>query len=92
VRLGIASFTSLDALRRWCGANELSRAVRWKSPSLADTVPGGRCGARPGRDVRGSRSPKERLIEAYNDAMLAVSDAVVDTQAIYRDEVARSGT
>jgi len=39
-------------------------------------------------DVRGiSLAEKKQLIEAYNGAMLAVSDAVVDTQAIYRDEV-----
>jgi len=44
-------------------------------------------------DVRGiSLAEKKRLIEAYNGAMLAVSDAVVDTQAIYRDEVSESGT
>src|SRR5439155_16092170 len=39
-------------------------------------------------DVRGvPLAEKKRLIEAYNGAMLAVSDRIVDTLATYRDEV-----
>src|SRR5438874_1911826 len=39
-------------------------------------------------DVRGvPLAEKKRLIEAYNGAMLAVSDRIVDTLASYRDEV-----
>src|SRR3989449_643251 len=39
-------------------------------------------------DVRGvSLAEKKRLLEAYNGAMLAVSDRIVDTLATYRDEV-----
>src|SRR5207244_6156360 len=39
-------------------------------------------------DVRGvALADKKRLIEAYNGAMLAVSDRIVDTLASYRDEV-----
>jgi TldD protein len=88
---GIASFTSLDGLpamvRR---AGELSRAVRLDRPiTLAASAP---CHleALPDLegDVRGvSLDEKKRLLETYNDAMLAVSDRVVDTQASYRDEV-----
>jgi TldD protein len=39
-------------------------------------------------DVRGvPLAEKKRLIEAYNAAMLGVSDRIVDTLAAYRDEV-----
>jgi TldD protein len=88
---GIASFTSLDALPAMVArANELSRAVRLDEPILlADTVPQTADAALDlDGDVRGiSLAEKKRLLEAYNGAMLAVSDAVVDTQASYRDEV-----
>jgi TldD protein len=88
---GIASFTSLDALPAMVGrANQLSRAVRLDKPiSLAETVPQVADAALDlDGDVRGiSLAEKKKLIEAYNGAMLAVSDAVVDTSAIYRDEV-----
>jgi TldD protein len=88
---GIASFTSLDALPAMVArANELSRAVRLDKPiRLADTAPHVADAALDlDGDVRGiSLAEKKNLIEAYNGAMLAVSDAVVDTQASYRDEV-----
>src|SRR5205814_6805569 len=39
-------------------------------------------------DVRGvSLAEKKRLLQAYNGAMLGVSDRIVDTLAVYRDEV-----
>src|SRR5207247_8328685 len=39
-------------------------------------------------DVRGVPiAEKKRLLEAYNGAMLGVSDRIVDTLAVYRDEV-----
>src|SRR5260370_39631141 len=39
-------------------------------------------------DVRGvSLAEKKRLIEGYNGLMLAVPGGIVDTQAVYRDEV-----
>jgi len=88
---GIASFTSLDALPTMVArAHQLSRAVRLETPiRLAATVPQVADAALDlDGDVRGiSLAEKKKLIEAYNGAMLAVSDAVVDTQAIYRDEV-----
>ena len=88
---GIASFTSLDALPAMVTrANELSRAVRLDKPIiLAETVPQVADAALDlDGDIRGiSLADKKKLIEAYNGAMLAVSDRVVDTQAIYRDEV-----
>jgi TldD protein len=88
---GIASFTSLDTLPAMVArANELSRAVRLDKPIiLAETVPQVADAALDlDGDVRGiSLADKKQLIEAYNGAMLAVSDSVVDTQAIYRDEV-----
>jgi len=71
-------------------AHELSRAVRVDTPiRLADTVPQVADAALDlDGDVRGiSLAEKKKLIETYNGAMLAVSDALVDTQAIYRDEV-----
>ena len=88
---GIASFTSLDELPAMVArAHELSRAIRLDRPiRLAETVPQVADAALDlDGDVRGiSLGEKKKLIEAYNGAMLAVSDAVVDTQAIYRDEV-----
>jgi len=88
---GIASFTSLDELPAMVSrAYELSRAVRLDDPiRLAETPPEvadailGLDG-----DVRGiSLSDKKKLLDRYNGAMLAVSDAIVDTQSSYRDEV-----
>src|SRR5205814_7201289 len=39
-------------------------------------------------DVRGVPiAEKKRLLDAYNGAMLGVSDRIVDTLAVYRDEV-----
>lgn len=88
---GITSFTSLDALPAMVArANQLSRAVRLDRPiRLADTVPQVADAALDlDGDVRGiPLSEKKQLLEAYNGAMLAVSHAVVDTQASYRDEV-----
>jgi predicted Zn-dependent protease len=88
---GIASFTSLDELPAMVArAHELSRAIRLDRPiRLAETTPQVADTALDlDGDVRGiSLGEKKTLIEAYNGAMLAVSDAVVDTQAIYRDEV-----
>ena len=88
---GIASFTSLDALPAMVArANQLSRAIRLDQPiRLAETTPQVADAALDlDGDVRGiSLAEKKKLIEAYNGAMLAVSDAVVDTQSTYRDEV-----
>jgi len=88
---GIASFTSLDQLPAMVTrAQELSRAIRLERPiRLAETAPQVADTALDlDGDVRGiSLGEKKKLIETYNGAMLAVSDAVVDTQAIYRDEV-----
>jgi TldD protein len=88
---GIASFTSLDELPAMVArAHELSRAIQLDRPiRLAETAPQVADTALDlDGDVRGiSLGEKKKLIEAYNGAMLAVSDAVVDTQAIYRDEV-----
>ncbi|MGH9260367.1 MAG: TldD/PmbA family protein, partial [Acidimicrobiales bacterium] len=88
---GIASFTSLDRLpdmvRR---AGELSRALRLDEPiRLAEVAPSKADVALDlDGDVRGvPLADKKRLLEAYNGAMLAVSDRIVDTQASYRDEV-----
>ena len=88
---GIASFTSLDELPAMVArAHELSRAIQLDRPiRLAETAPQVADAALDlDGDVRGiSLGEKKKLIEAYNGAMLGVSDAVVDTQAIYRDEV-----
>lgn len=88
---GVASFTSLDELpamvRR---ADELSRAVRLeRSIRLADVTPHVADAILDlDGDVRGvSLGDKKRLLQAYNQAMLDTSPAVVDTQASYRDEV-----
>jgi TldD protein len=88
---GVASFTSLDRLDAMVPrAGELSRAVSVDppirlaevSPQQADAV------LDLDGDVRGiALADKKRLIEAYNGAMLAVSDRIVDTLASYRDEV-----
>jgi predicted Zn-dependent protease len=88
---GIASFTSLDALPQMVTrAHELSRAVRLERPiRLAETTAQEADVALDlDGDVRGiPLAEKKTLIEAYNGAMLAVSGAIVDTQATYRDEV-----
>ncbi len=88
---GITSFTSLDALPAMVArANQLSRAVRLDRPiRLADTVPQVADAALDlDGDVRGiPLAEKKQLLEAYNGAMLAVSNAVVDTQASYHDDV-----
>jgi len=71
-------------------AGELSRAVPVDPPI--------RLGRRPPHqadalldldgDVRGVPiAEKKRLLEAYNGVMLGVSDRIVDTLAVYRDEV-----
>jgi len=88
---GIASFTSLDELAAMVArAHDLSRAVRLEEPiRLAETVPQVAAAALDlDGDVRGvPLAEKKALLEAYNGAMLAVSDRVVDTQASYQDEV-----
>jgi TldD protein len=88
---GVASFTSLDRLEAMVArAAELSRAVRVDPPIRLAGVPPHEADAvlDLDGDVRGvSIAEKKRLIEAYNAEMLAVSDHVVDTLAIYRDEV-----
>jgi TldD protein len=87
---GIAAFTSLDELpamvRR---ATELSRAVRLDQPiRLAPVVPvSAEVFLDLDGDVRGvTLAEKKRLLEGYNGEMLAVP-GVVDTQAVYHDEV-----
>lgn len=87
---GIAAFNSLDELpamvRR---ATELSRAVRLDEPiRLAPVAPvTAEALLDLDGDVRGvPLAEKKRLIEGYNGEMLAVP-GVVDTLAIYRDEV-----
>src|SRR5213078_597350 len=88
---GTASFTSLDQLTAMVArADELSRAVRLERPiQLAPVPPQQAEGILDlDGDVRGvPLADKKRLIEAYNGAMLAVSDRIVDTLATYRDEV-----
>jgi TldD protein len=88
---GIASFTSLDELPAMVArANELSRALRPDEPiRLAEAAPQVADATLDlDGDVRGvSLAEKKRLLEAYNGAMLAISDRVVDTQASYHDEV-----
>jgi TldD protein len=88
---GVASFTSLDRLETMVArAVDLSRAVRVDPPvRLADVPPHvAEQVLDLDGDVRGvSIAEKKRLIEGYNAAMLAVSNDVVDTLAIYRDEV-----
>ena len=88
---GVASFTSLDQLEAMVSrAGELSRAVSVDPPIRLAEVPPQRADAvlDLDGDVRGiALADKKRLIEAYNSAMLAVSDRIVDTLASYRDEV-----
>ncbi|HEX4574505.1 MAG TPA: TldD/PmbA family protein [Gemmatimonadales bacterium] len=88
---GVASFTSLERLEAMVArAGELSRAVRVDPPiRLADVAPHeAEALLELDGDVRGvALAAKQQLIAAYNDAMLAVSDRVVDTVATYRDEV-----
>ncbi|HVH69396.1 MAG TPA: TldD/PmbA family protein [Gemmatimonadales bacterium] len=88
---GVASFTSLDRLEAMVArASELSRAVRVDPPiRLADLPPQHADAVLDlDGDARGvPLADKTRLLEAYNGAMLAVSDRVVDTLAVYRDEV-----
>src|SRR5437870_13601351 len=71
-------------------AGELSRAVTVDPPIRLADIPPRRADAELDLDgdVRGvALADKKRLIEAYNGAMLAVSDRIVDTLASYRDEV-----
>src|SRR5438132_10728507 len=71
-------------------ASELSRAIRVEDPIRLADVPPREADALLDLDgdVRGvPLAEKKRLIEAYNGAMLAVSDRIVDTLATYRDEV-----
>src|SRR3989442_2703508 len=88
---GSAWFTSLDQLAAMVArADELSRAVRLERPIQLAPVPAQRAEGilDLDGDVRGvPLADKKRLIEAYNGAMLAVSDRIVDTLATYRDEV-----
>ncbi len=88
---GVASFTSLDRLPAMVArAGELSRAVPVEPPiRLADVSPHQADALLDlDGDVRGVPiAEKKRLLEAYNGAMLAVSDRIVDTLALYRDEV-----
>ncbi len=88
---GVASFTSLERLDAMVArAAELSRAVQLDPPIRLAAVTPHQADALLDLDgdVRGvSLTAKQQLITAYNDAMLAVSDRVVDTLAAYRDEV-----
>jgi len=87
---GIAAFTSIDQLPAMVHrARELSRAVRLDEPiRLAEVAPSqAEAVLDLDGDVRGiPLADKRRLLEAYNGEMLAVP-GVVDTQAVYRDEV-----
>ena len=88
---GVASFTSLDRLEAMVArAGELSRAVPVDPPiRLADVPPHQADDLLDlDGDVRGVPiAEKKRLLEAYNGVMLGVSDRIVDTLAVYRDEV-----
>ena len=88
---GVASFTSLDRIDAMVArAGELSRAVRVDPPIRLADVPPQHADAQLDLDgdVRGvPLEAKKRLIEQYNGAMLTVSDRIVDTLAVYRDEV-----
>jgi len=88
---GIAAFTSLEQLPAMVvRAHELSRAVRVDEPIALAPVPPTEANVVPDLDgdVRGvSLAEKKRLIEGYNGLMLAVPGGIVDTQAVYRDEV-----
>jgi len=88
---GVASFTSLGRLEAMVTrAAELSRAVPVDPPIRLADVPPHQADALLDLDgdVRGVPiAEKKRLLEAYNGAMLGVSDRIVDTLAVYRDEV-----
>lgn len=88
---GIAAFTSLEQLPAMVArAHELSRAVRLDEPIVLADVPPTESDvvADLDGDVRGvSLAEKKRLIESYNGLMLAVPGGIVDTQAVYRDEI-----
>ena len=88
---GVASFTSLDRLDAMVArAGELSRAVPVDPPIRLGDVPPHQADALLDLDgdVRGVPiAEKKRLLDAYNGAMLGVSDRIVDTLAVYRDEV-----
>jgi TldD protein len=88
---GIAAFTSLEQLPAMVvRAHELSRAVRVDEPIALAPVAPTEANIVPDLDgdVRGvSLAEKKRLIEGYNGLMLAVPGGIVDTQAVYRDEV-----
>ena len=88
---GVASFTSLDRLEAMVArAGELSRAVPVDPPIRLADVPPHQADALLDLDgdVRGVPiAEKKRLLEAYNGVMLGVSDRIVDTLAVYRDEV-----
>src|SRR5205814_9368605 len=92
---GTASFTSLDQLTAMVArADERSRAVRLERPIRLGGVVPPQAEAILDLDGDGRGLPlaeKKRLIEAYNGAMLAVSDRIVDTLASYRDEVSEYG-
>src|SRR5438034_4402472 len=71
-------------------AGELSRAVTVDPPIRLADVPPHQADALLDLDgdVRGVPiAEKKRLLEAYNGVMLGVSDRIVDTLAVYRDEV-----
>src|SRR5438128_10708048 len=71
-------------------AAELPRAVPVDPPIRLADVPPQQADALLDLDgdVRGVPiAEKKRLLEAYNGAMLGVSDRIVDTLAVYRDEV-----
>jgi TldD protein len=88
---GIAAFTSLEQLPAMVvRAHELSCAVRVDEPIALAPVAPTEANVVPDLDgdVRGvSLAEKKRLIEGYNALMLAVPGGIVDTQAVYRDEV-----
>jgi predicted Zn-dependent protease len=88
---GVASFTSLDKLETMLArADELSRAVRVDPPIRLAEVASHRAEALLDLDgdVRGvPLAEKRRLIEAYNGEMLGADGRIVDTHAVYRDEV-----
>jgi len=88
---GIAAFTSLEQLPAMVArAHELSRAVRLDEPITLAAVPPTESDvvADLDGDVRGvSLAEKKRLIEGYNGLMLGVAGGIVDTQAVYRDEI-----
>ena len=88
---GVASFTSLDRLEAMVArAGELSRTVPVVPPIRLADVPPHQADALLDLDgdVRGVPiAEKKRLLEAYNGVMLGVSDRIVDTLAVYRDEV-----